>query len=55
LVSIFKARNIKSVTVAIMEVPCCHSLYSTVQAAIEESGKQIKLTRKVVKIKGDIE
>ncbi len=54
LTEIFKNNNIKSVTVAIMEVPCCYGMYSAVENAIRESGKEIKLTQKIISVRGDI-
>lgn len=54
LVEIFKNNNVKSVTVAIMEVPCCGGLLSVVENAIQNSGKKIPLTTKVISISGEI-
>jgi ferredoxin len=53
LTEIFKNNNIKSVTVAIMEVPCCYSLYSSVESAINKSGKKIPLIKEVIGIDGN--
>tara|TARA_Y100000310_G_scaffold146393_1_gene145712 strand:- start:241 stop:1050 length:810 start_codon:yes stop_codon:yes gene_type:complete len=54
LTEIFKNNNIKSVTVAIMEVPCCYGLYSAVENAIRESRKEIKLTQKIIGVQGNM-
>ncbi len=43
-----------TITVAIMEVPCCGGLYSAVEEALEESGKRITLKRLVVGIDGSL-
>ncbi|MFC1705073.1 ATP-binding protein [Nanoarchaeota archaeon] len=51
---IIKSNNIKSVTVAIMEVPCCYGMYVAVEEALKESGKKIPLTKKVISISGEI-
>lgn len=51
---IFKNNNIKSVTVAIMEVPCCSGMYSAVEDSIKESGKNIPLIKEVIGIDGKI-
>ncbi len=55
LTEIFKKNNIKSVTVAMMEVPCCHGLYAAVEQAIKDSGKDIPLIKEVVGVNGDIQ
>jgi ferredoxin len=54
LVEIFKDKNIKSVTVAIMEVPCCSGLYELVSDSIAESGKDIQAKKYIIGVKGDI-
>jgi len=51
LVEILKDNNIKSVTVAIMEVPCCFGLYKLVSDAIEESKMDVPLEKKVIGIR----
>jgi len=53
LTEIFKLNNIKSVTVAIMEVPCCFGMSSAVESAIKNSNKNIPLTEIVVGINGE--
>ncbi|MFH1028648.1 MAG: iron-sulfur cluster-binding oxidoreductase [Pseudomonadota bacterium] len=50
---IFSANNIKSVTVAIMEVPCCRGLDIMVREAVEKSGKQIPFEAIIVGINGE--
>ena len=54
LTEIFKNNNIKSVTVAIMGVPCCHGLYAVVEEAIKNSGKNIPLIKEVIGIDGEM-
>ncbi len=54
LTEIFKQNSIKSVTVAIMEVPCCYGLYSAVEEAMEKSGKKIPIIKEVIGINGDL-
>jgi len=50
---IFNAANIKSVTVAIMEVPCCNGLSYIIKQALTKSGKDIPLEEVVIGLKGD--
>jgi len=52
---ILRNNNIKSVTVAIMEVPCCFGLYNLVSDAIEESKKTIPLKKYTIGVKGDLQ
>lgn len=54
LVEIFKTNIIKSVTVAIMEVPCCGGLHRLVEEAITESGKNIPLIVETISVNGEI-
>lgn len=54
LTEIFKKNNIKSVTVAHMEVPCCSGLDIIVKNAIKKSGKRIPYCKTIVGIKGDM-
>jgi len=50
---IFSVNNIKSVTVAIMEVPCCRGLDIMVREALEKSGKQVPFEAIIVGINGE--
>ncbi len=45
--------NIKSLTVLVMEVPCCRGLLIMAQNAIQKSGKEIPLNVIVMSIKGE--
>lgn len=54
LTQIFQQNDIKSVTVAIMEVPCCYGMYAAVEEAINKSGKKIPLIKKIISVSGDI-
>lgn len=54
LAEIFKTRNIKSVTVLMMEVPCCFGLARIVKTALQESKKEIPATQTVISLKGEI-
>jgi len=53
LAAIFRENDIRSVTVAHMEVPCCRGLQVAVEQAVEEAGKDIPLREAVVGIKGE--
>ena len=50
---IFNENNIKSVTVARMEVPCCGGIVRAAKKALSESGKKIPFKEVVIGIKGD--
>ena len=54
LTAIFKQNNIKSITLAHMEVPCCLGLVTLVQKALEESGKNIIIKEYTISIKGEL-
>jgi len=54
LVEIFKFNSIKSVTCAIMEVPCCSGLLRIVKTAIAMSGVDVPLKSVTIGIEGDI-
>jgi len=53
LAHIFSANDIKSVTVAIMEVPCCRGLDIMVREALQKSGRDIPLESLVIGINGE--
>ena len=55
LTEIFKNNKIKSVTVGIMEVPCCHGLYAAVEQAVGDSGNKIPIIQEVIGINGKIQ
>ncbi len=52
--AIFKTADIKSVTVAVMEVPCCQGLPVIVEKGMEIAGKKIPLEKVVIGAQGDI-
>jgi Pyruvate/2-oxoacid:ferredoxin oxidoreductase delta subunit len=54
LAAILSRNNVRSVTVAIMEVPCCRGLMSLVVKAIEGSGKDIPLSLRVIGLDGEV-
>jgi hypothetical protein len=53
LAHIFSANEIRSITVAIMEVPCCRGLDIMVREALQRSGRDIPLESLIIGINGD--
>ncbi len=53
LTEIFKENNIHSISLAIMEVPCCGGLKAIVQRALMNSGKHIPLKFAIISIRGE--
>ena len=53
LATIFSENEIKSITVAIMEVPCCRGLDVIVRQALGLSGKEIPLEIVVIGVDGE--
>ncbi|MBT6753357.1 ferredoxin, partial [bacterium] len=51
---IIKKGDINSITVARMEVPCCHGLTKLVEDAIKLSGKKTPFLEQIISIKGNI-
>lgn len=54
LTEIFKNNNIKSVTCAVMEVPCCSGLLRIVKTALAESGADIPLKTITIGVDGSV-
>lgn len=52
--AIFKAANIKSVTVLDMEVPCCSALPAIVKQGMQMAGKQLSIEEIVISRRGAI-
>ncbi len=53
LTEIFSSNNIKSVTVAHMEVPCCFGTESLVKQAVVNSGKNLPISSINISVKGE--
>ncbi len=51
---IFATVNIKSITMVIMEVPCCGSMRGIVADAMKKAGKDIPLVEKVITTRGTL-
>jgi NAD-dependent dihydropyrimidine dehydrogenase PreA subunit len=54
LATILKENDIRSVSVAYMEVPCCAGLVNLVEAAVKDSGKDIPFKKTKIGIQGAI-
>lgn len=54
LAEIIKNNDIKSITVARMEVPCCGGIEEMVKQAIVKSGKMLPWSVKVITVEGEI-
>lgn len=54
LIAMINEANIQSITVMIMQVPCCSGLFHLAKNAIEESGKNIPFKVIVIGINGEI-
>lgn len=52
LAEILEKNDVRSITVANMEVPCCFSLMRVAEEALRRSGKNVPIGQKVVKITG---
>ncbi len=48
-----KTHDIKSITYAHMEVPCCFGLVEVLNQAIQDSGKQVGFNEAVISIRGE--
>lgn len=53
LTAMIKESNLKSITVLVMQVPCCSGLYQIATEAIKESDKDIPLKVVVIGVNGD--
>ena len=54
LTEIIKNNDLKSLTVAHMEVPCCHGLANLAQQALERAASKLQLQTVILTIQGDI-
>jgi len=53
LATIFRENDVQSITVAIMEVPCCRGLDVMVRQALAQSGKDIPFESVIIGIDGE--
>lgn len=54
LVSLFEDAQINTLTVAVMQVPCCSGLVATARAAMEKSSRKVPVKAIVVSLEGEI-
>lgn len=54
LAAVFTTQDIKSVTIAHMEVPCCGGVEMIVTAALEKAGKTMAIKDYTISIDGNI-
>jgi ferredoxin len=54
LTHIFEEKNIKSITLVHMEVPCCFGIESVVKQALEKSKKNIIIHKYTISLQGEI-
>ncbi len=52
LAELIRQNSLRSLTVAIMTVPCCSGLYRIVEEAVEKSGQKLPIQKKVIHIDG---
>lgn len=53
LTALFRDNQLQSITVAIMEVPCCRGLDMLVRQALERSGKAVPLETIIIGVDGE--
>ncbi|MGI6486101.1 MAG: ATP-binding protein [Tepidanaerobacteraceae bacterium] len=54
LSNILKSNQIKSISVAHMEVPCCFGMVKIVEEALKQSGKDIPMTKIKISVGGNV-
>jgi ferredoxin len=52
--AIFKQNDIRSISIVVMEVPCCQGMPMIVKAGLKAAGKSVPLETVVVSVGGDI-
>src|SRR3989338_7545936 len=50
IADIIKEGNVKSITVAHMEVPCCFGLQSIAEEAVKKSGRKITVSEEIITV-----
>ena len=51
---IFRTADLKSVSVVVMEVPCCQGLPIIVEKGMEAAGKKVPLEKVVISARGEL-
>jgi len=54
LADIFRQNEVKSLTVAHMEVPCCFGLMALARRAVAESGRPVPVEEVIVSVRGEV-
>lgn len=54
LITMINDADLKSITVVIMQVPCCSGLAQLAQQAVEHSGKNVPITVAVIGVQGEL-
>ncbi len=53
LAEIFKSAGLKSITIAMMEVPCCSGMAQIVREALKEAGVSIPVEQRIISVRGE--
>lgn len=51
---VFETADLKSITMLIMEVPCCGTMRGVITEALKQSGKKIEVREAVIGVNGDL-
>jgi hypothetical protein len=51
---VFATADLKSITMVIMEVPCCGTMRGIIAEALKQSGKDITVNEAVISVSGDL-
>jgi NAD-dependent dihydropyrimidine dehydrogenase PreA subunit len=54
LVALIDHAGLRSITVLVMEVPCCRGLLTLAQTAVERARRRVPVNVKVVSVRGDV-
>ncbi|NQS72339.1 MAG: 4Fe-4S ferredoxin [Desulfobulbaceae bacterium] len=52
---IFRTRNIRSLTILIMEVPCCHAMLQIIQRALAAAKPSFPVEHVVISLRGEVQ
>jgi Pyruvate/2-oxoacid:ferredoxin oxidoreductase delta subunit len=51
---VFEEADLNSITMLIMEVPCCGTMRGIISEALKQSGKEIKVNEAVISVRGEV-